>query len=234
MEAREELRHKVKRASTSIKRIKKDFSCMVTQTETPAQPRILRRLAVLSELADDPIPLGASLLEHHWKGRVAEGTPSAQAVKCCTTLLTRKRSLLEDAMRGVTEARKMKIAKYVTRWMKDWYLCQWVHDANTLTGVAPSTDLLFKRYNAITEASAGPEGEDLDTSRSSHRSWATRWRRRWHVRIGHLAATEPMEVAEKRAKAPTVRCMCTRHSTSLCRTRHRLRTHASCEPSPAW
>ena len=210
MEAREELKQKVRTTRAHIKCIKEQYSCMMTLRETKAQPRILRRLSVLSELTDDPIPVGAALLDHHWKRRMEEGTASADAVKCCTTLLTVKRRLLEAAMHGITEDRKRRIAKYVTRWMKDWFLYQWVHDANTLTGVAPSTDLLFKRYNAITEAAAAPEGEDLDTTRSSHRSWAARWRRRWHVRLGHLEATEPMELHEKRTKAPTISMACKR------------------------
>ena len=78
---------------------------MVALNETKAQTRILQRLSVLSELADDPIPVGAALLHHHWKRRMEEGTPSADAVKCCTTLLTVHRSFLEDAMHGLTEDR---------------------------------------------------------------------------------------------------------------------------------
>ena len=210
MEAREELKRKVKRTSAHIKCVKRRHSCMVTLQETKAQPRILRRLSVLSEYADDPVTVGAALLQHHWKRRMEGGTPSADAVQCCTTLLTAKRSLLEDSMRGVNEERKLRIAKYVLRWMKDWFLYQWLHDANTSTGVAPSTDLLFKRYNAITEASVASEGADLSTTHSSHRAWAARWRCRWYVRIGQLQVAEPMELHEKRTKAPAVSMTCKR------------------------
>ena len=201
---------------------------MVRLKETKAQPRILRRLSVLSEFADDPITVGAALLQHHWKRRMEGGTPSAEAVQCCTALLTAKRSLLEDSMHGVNEERKPRIAKYVLRWMKDWFLYQWLHDANTSTGVAPSTDLLFKRYNEITEASVAPEGEDLSSTRSSHRSWAARWRGRWYVRIGHLQATEPMELHERRTKAPAVSMTCKRYThTCTCN----LEVPGSVQPS---
>ena len=130
----------------------------------------------LAELAD-PSGTPAFLLNH----------PGAQGVKAARLLKSRQycRAQAESFLR------KMRLR-------------QWVSQANSARGVAPSTTLLVERYNRDLVQFSGSEHllqlRSPATDRYA-RLWAHRWRRFVHGRWSKLRVQDYIDLEEKRDKA---------------------------------
>jgi len=96
--------------------------------------------------------------------------------------------------------------------VKEHLLAEWVRKRNVQDGAVVRTAVLVDEFNRSLAVSGGPL-MPIDRPPSAFgfkvpqqdRKWAQRWRRRHNGKHGHLGTTEPMTLAEKRAKAaPTI------------------------------
>ena len=95
--------------------------------------------------------------------------------------------------------------RQATRFLEEWRLYQWTHRLNVDKGVSPSTRSLLHRVASTRLASGHPSPHGLGTvANSRSRMWATRFRRRWGGRYGHIRECDHLPRDELLTKASRV------------------------------
>ena len=94
------------------------------------------------------------------------------------------------------------------RYVREWRVVSWGFDMNCVKGFAPATSMVLRRAAAermVLPASTVVPRQGMTMSAAT-RKWASRWRRKWHARIGKLRPRERISEGESRAKVTTFFC----------------------------
>ena len=92
------------------------------------------------------------------------------------------------------------------KFLKEWRLHAWVEKVNLEKGIAPCSRVLVNPLGPPgIEPTAIPFAPNSTVRPKSKLQWLRRWRRRWHVEMGHTAAREHISDSEAQAKAGTAK-----------------------------
>ncbi len=89
------------------------------------------------------------------------------------------------------------VCRKAARFLKEYKLASWVETRNVREGIAPLTTFVTKQ--ALAHGCLEPE--PTSTTGKGNKQWLRRWRRRWDITLGHIAAREHVPPAEARQKA---------------------------------
>ena len=113
------------------------------------------------------------------------------------------RTELADLMECLEDVAN-KLHVVASRWAGEWRIVEWIKRANAEHGVAPSGIAIMAiakhtMYSSLPPSALSVDGNGMPTSQA--RSWLTRFRRRWHCRVGRVQIEEQIEPCEAQSKA---------------------------------
>ena len=92
------------------------------------------------------------------------------------------------------------------KFVKEWRLHAWVEKVNLEKGIAPCSRVLVNPLGPPgIEPTAIPFAPNSTVRPKSKLQWLRRWRRRWHVQMGHTGAREQISDSEAQAKVGTAK-----------------------------
>ena len=96
------------------------------------------------------------------------------------------------------------LAHKAARFLKECHLAKWVETRNMEQSIAPVASLVAQEARVINCLPPDP----TSTKRTSQLQWLRRWRRRWSITLGCIAAREHVPPEEARLKAYTNEDVC--------------------------
>ena len=103
------------------------------------------------------------------------------------------------------------------RWAKEYALARWIADANA-HGIAPSCSTILRRARALCDLPSCALGLRRGVPSKQARSWLSRFRKRWNLRMGKVYHVTDISDQEAQEKARAHVCvLCLLHPASLWR-----------------
>ena len=96
------------------------------------------------------------------------------------------------------------VARAAVRFLKECHLAKWVEKRNMEQNIAPLVSLV--EHEARASNCLPPE--PTSTKVKSQLQWLRRWRRRWNITLGCIAAREHIPPDEGRRKASLIEKVC--------------------------
>ena len=100
--------------------------------------------------------------------------------------------------------KKAKLARTAARFLKECHLAKWVETTNMKQNIAPLVSLVAHEARATNCLRPQP----TSTKMKSQLQWLRRWRKRWNVSLGCIAAREHIPPEEGQRKASLFDMIC--------------------------
>ena len=88
--------------------------------------------------------------------------------------------------------------------MNEWNLHLWLENTNVQKAIAPSSRTMMERLHSISSQSEGSRPVRTYKSNKQRRQWLGRWRLRWNVGLGGLAARDTLPLSQCQTKVSTI------------------------------
>ena len=123
-------------------------------------------------------------------------------VECLTSWYTSATQEEKDTYRdpglGTRSSSQVRLAR---RFLEEQSLHDWVAHKNEYLGIAPSTTLVLDQRAALREGlNTKYLGTVKNKSKKGKLQWLRRWRARWDLRLGSIAARERVPPADSKFK----------------------------------